>query len=172
MWQKEELVLEKQAYCGDWAWRNRRCRSDWIWEWPLTAGLRFLPQALFLNKKWRKKSFGDWLIKLANRGFGMSTDAFLKSVTKFPDKKVRIIPLTAARVSHHTPVICYVLFHDAGLYFWNRLPGYFASAREAYKSLGCRNLCTITLLLLCPDTGQHRSSAKILISRWKQRQKS
>ena len=24
----------------------------------------------------------------------------------------------------------------------------------------------------CPDTGQHRSSAKILISRWKQRQKS
>ena len=34
--------------------------------------------------------------------------------------------------------------------------------REAYKSLACRNLCTITLLLLCPDT---RSSAKVLTSR-------
>ena len=26
-------------------------------------------------------------------------------------------------------------------------------ALEAYKLLACRNLCTITLLLLCPDTG-------------------
>ena len=60
---------------------------------------------------------------------------------------------TAARVPHHTPVICYFLFHDARLYFWNRLPDYLASAKEAYKSLACRNLCTITLLLLCPDTG-------------------
>ena len=33
------------------------------------------------------------------------------------------------------------------------MPDYFTSAREAYKSLACRNLCTITLLLLCPDTG-------------------
>ena len=50
-------------------------------------------------------------------------------------------------------MICYVLFHDAGLYFWNRLPDYFESAREAYKSLAFRNLCTSTLLLLGPDTG-------------------
>ena len=35
----------------------------------------------------------------------------------------------------------------------HRLPDYFATAREAYKSLACRNLCTITLLLLCLDTG-------------------
>ena len=33
------------------------------------------------------------------------------------------------------------------------MPDYFASAREAYKSLACRNLCTIMLLLLRPDTG-------------------
>ena len=33
----------------------------------------------------------DWLIELANCGFGMSTDAFLKSVKKFLDKEVRII---------------------------------------------------------------------------------
>ena len=68
-------------------------------------------------------------------------------------RKYELYHLTAARVPHHTPVICYVLFHDARLYFLNRLPDYFASAREAYKSLACRNLCTIMLLLLCPDSG-------------------
>ena len=85
----------------------------------------------------------------------MSTDAFLKLVEKFLDKEVRNYTIfkTAARVPHHTPVICYVLVYDARLYFRNRLPDYFASAREAYKSLACRNLCTMTLLLLCPDTG-------------------
>ena len=81
------------------------------------------------------------LIQPANHGFGLSTDAFLTSVKKFLDKKVRTIyHLTAARVPHHTPVTCYVLFHDAtsvgsqiGLYLWNRLPDYFATAREVYK---------------------------------------
>ena len=45
----------------------------------------------------------------------MSTDAFLKSVKTFLDKEVRNYTIfkTAARVPHHTPVICYVLFHDA-----------------------------------------------------------
>ena len=82
----------------------------------------------------------------------MSTDAFRKLVEKFLDKEVRNYTIfkTAARVPHHTPVICYVLFHNARLYFWNRFPDYFASAREARKSLVCRNLCTITL---CLDTG-------------------
>ena len=84
----------------------------------------------------------------------MSTDAFLKSVKKFLDKEVRIIPFLKQPLAFPTiPQSFVVLFHDATLYFWNRLPDYFASAREAYKSLACRNLCTITLLLLCPDTG-------------------
>ena len=84
----------------------------------------------------------------------MSTDAFLKSVKKFLDKEVRIIPFLKQSLAFPTlPQLFVVLFHDATLYFWNRLPDYFASAREAYKSLTCRNLCTITLLLLCPDTG-------------------
>ena len=39
----------------------------------------------------KERSFADWLIELANCGFGMSTDAFLKSVKKFLDKEVRII---------------------------------------------------------------------------------
>ena len=37
----------------------------------------------FLIKNEEKKSFADWLIEHANRGFCMSTDAFLKSVKKF-----------------------------------------------------------------------------------------
>ena len=49
---------------------------------------------------------------------------------------------------------------------------YFARARGVYKSPACPNLCIIKLLLLWPDTGQHRRSAKILISRWKRRQKN
>ena len=104
---------------------------------------------VLIVKNEERKSFADWLIELANCGFGMSTDAFLKSVKKFLDKEVRNYTIfkTAARVPHHTPVICYVLFHDARLYFRNRLSDYFASAREAYKSLACRNL------LLCPDSG-------------------
>ena len=52
------------------------------------------------------------------------------------------------------------------------MPDYFVSAREAYESLARRHLCIIKLLLLWPDTGQHRGSAKILISRWKRRQKN
>ena len=42
----------------------------------------------FKTKNEEKKSFADWLIKLANRGFRMSTDVFLKSVKKFLDKEV------------------------------------------------------------------------------------
>ena len=41
----------------------------------------------------------DWLIELANRGFGMSTNAFLKSVKKFLDKEVRIMPFKVAEHS-------------------------------------------------------------------------
>ena len=87
--------------------------------------------SFFFKKMKKKKSFADRLIQLANRGFGMSTDAFLKSVKKFLHKEVRIIPFNSRPCSPPS--------------------GYWAS---------------------CPDTGQHRSSAKILISRWKQRQKS
>ena len=131
------------------------------------------------TKNEEKKSFADWLIELANCGFGMSTDAFLRSVKTFLDKKVRIIPVLKQPLAFPIipgPVICYVLFHDARLYFWNRLPDYFASVREAYKSLACRNLCTIIVesgyWTSRLDTGQHRSSAKMLVSRWKQREKS
>ena len=123
----------------------------------------------------KKNRFADWLIELANRSFGLSTDASLKSVKKFLDKKVR-----TCNSRSRSPTIpqSFVVFYftmfgsQIDLYFSNRLPNYLASAREAYKSLACRNSCTITLLLLWPDTGQNRRSAKTLISRWKQRQKN
>ena len=122
----------------------------------MTVRLRSLPQAFFKIKNEERKSFADWLIELANCGFGMSTDAFLKSVKKFLDKEVRIIPFSKQPLAFPTIPQSFVMFYFTMLgyqYFWNRLPDYFASAREAYKSLACRNLCAITLLLLCPDTG-------------------
>ena len=100
----------------------------------MTVALRSLPQAFFsLIKNEGKKSFADWLIVLANCSFGMSMDAFPKSVKKFLDREVRIMSFNNRSRSPPYPVICYVLFPDTRLYFWNRLPDYFASAREAYK---------------------------------------
>ena len=47
------------------------------------------------NEEKKKKLFADRLIQLANRGFGMSPNAFLKSVKKFLHKEVRIIPFNS-----------------------------------------------------------------------------
>ena len=58
-------------------------------------------------KNEEKKSFADWLIELANRGFGMSTDAFLKSVKKFLDKEVRIIPFLKQPLTSQSLVTFY-----------------------------------------------------------------
>ena len=44
--------------------------------------------SFFKIKSEETKSFADWQTELANHGFGMSTDALLKSVKKFPDKEV------------------------------------------------------------------------------------
>ena len=54
-------------------------------------------QVFFFKQKMKKKiQFADWLIELANRGFGLSADAFLKSVKKFLDKEARTIPFKTA----------------------------------------------------------------------------
>ena len=66
----------------------------------------------FKIKNEERKSFADWLIELASCGFGMSTDAVLKSVKKFLDNEVRIIPFLNSR-SHSTPypshLLCFIL---------------------------------------------------------------
>ena len=84
---------------------------------------------------------GKQVAKLGNRGFGLSTDEFLKSVKKFLVKKVRTIPFN----SRSRP--------DRLIFLESMASHFFASAREAYKSLACRNLCIIMLLLLWRDTG-------------------
>ena len=57
-----------------------------------------------------KKSFADWLIGLANCGFGMSTDAFLKSVKKFLDREVRIMSFNNRSRSPPYPshLLCFI----------------------------------------------------------------
>ena len=46
------------------------------------------PSFFFQIKNEERKLLANRLIELANCGFGMSTDAFLKSVKKFLDKEV------------------------------------------------------------------------------------
>ena len=78
--------------------------------------------------------------------------------------------LNNARVPHHTPVICYVLFHDGRLYFWNRLRDYLASGLNRFSLGQISELLRSTkesycnVKLKCPDTGQHtvRSESKDL----------
>ena len=49
-----------------------------------------VPSPVFFlkSKNEGKNLFADWLIQLANCGFGLSMDAFLKSVKEFLDKEV------------------------------------------------------------------------------------
>ena len=55
------------------------------------------------SPKKRKHGFADGLIELGKRGFGLSTDAFLKSVEKFLDKEVRTIPFNSRSRSPQYP---------------------------------------------------------------------
>ena len=45
--------------------------------------------------KAEENQFADWLIELANRGFGLSKDGFLKAVKKFLNKDGRTTPFKA-----------------------------------------------------------------------------
>ena len=60
--------------------------------------------------KAEENQFADWLIELANRGFGLSKDGFLKAVKKFLDKDGRTTPFSRSRSSpHHTLVVSMLL---------------------------------------------------------------
>ena len=69
----------------------------------LNRRVTFDRSSFFKVENEEKTSFADWLIELANRGFGMSTDAFLKSVKKFLYKEVRIIPFNSRSCSPTIP---------------------------------------------------------------------
>ena len=137
----------------------------------MTVRLRSLPQAFLYIKNEERKSFADWLIELANCGFGMSTDAFLKSVKKFLDKEVRIIPFLKQPLAFPTIPQSFVMFYFTML-------GYIFGIDCQTTLQVSKFMYNYVVIVVsgywasCPDTGQHRSSAKILISRWKQRQKS
>ena len=82
----------------------------------MTVGLRSLSQAFFfLIKNEEIKSFADCLIELANCGFGMSTDAFLKPVKEFLDKEVRIIPFLKQPLAFSSIPQSSVMFYFAML---------------------------------------------------------
>ena len=50
-----------------------------------------VPSPVFFKQKMKKKNwFADGIIELANRGFGLSTDAFLKSVPRQESKNYTI----------------------------------------------------------------------------------
>ena len=100
--------------------------------------------------------------KLGNRSFGLSRDEFLKSVKKFLVKKVRTIPFNSRSrpppPSQYPSLLLSMVYFtmlgpDRLIFLESMASHFFASAREAYKSLACRNLCIIMLLLLWRDTG-------------------
>ena len=132
------------------------------------------PFSSFLKKK--KNRFADWLIKLVfyrekNRILSFLLLSFF--IFCFP----HLQPWSAARVvfstiPSHLVMFCFTMLgSQVNLYFWNRMPHYFVSARGAYKFLAYILKYVAGYWASWPDTEQHRSSAKILISRWKQRQK-
>ena len=148
----------------------------------MTVGLMSLPQAFFKIKNEEKKSFADWLIELANCGFGMSTDAFLKSAKKFLDKEVRIIPFLKQPLAFPTIPQSFVMFYFTmlGYIFGIDCQTTLQVQEKLISRLPLKFMYSYVVLVVsgywtapsCPDTGQRRSTAKILISRWKQRQKS
>ena len=63
---------------------------------------------LVSTKNEEKNRFADRLIELANRGFGLSTDAFLKSVKKFLDKKVRTCTSRSRSPPYASHLLCFI----------------------------------------------------------------
>ena len=117
----------------------------------MTVGLRSLRQAFFKIKNEGRKSFADWLIELANCGFGMSTDAFLKSVKKFLDKEARIIPFLKQPLAFPTIPKSFFLCYFTMLGYIFGID--YQTTLQVQEKLISKLPLEITLLLLWPDAG-------------------
>ena len=111
-------------------------------------------------------------MKLANCGFGMSTDAFLKAVKKFLDKEVRIIPFLKQPLAFPTIPQSFVMFYFMMLgYILESIARLLCKCKRSLE-VACLSKFMYNYIVFvvsgywasCPDTGQLRSSAKILIS--------
>ena len=117
---------------------------------------------------------------VANRGFGMSTYAFLKSVKKFLDKEVRIMPFNNRSRSPPYPshLLCFVsrcqvIFLESTCQTTLQVQEKLISHLSVEIYVQSRCYCCVRILgQLSGYWATYRSSAKILISRWKQGQNS
>ena len=102
----------------------------------------------------------------------MSTDAFLKSVKKFLDKEVRIIPFLKQPLAFPTIPQSFVMFYFTmlGYIFGIDCQTTLQVQEKLTSRLPVQNMYNYIVIVVsgywagCPNTGQHRSSAKILIS--------
>ena len=98
----------------------------------------------------KKKVVCRWANWAINHGFGMSMDAFLKSVKKFLDKEVRIMPFNNRSRSPPYPSI-----PQSFVMFYFTMPGYIFGIvchttlqvqEKLISRLPVEICCTITLL--------------------------
>ena len=90
----EEINTADQTKSSDLLWLLVRLSGRVTFDrrkGPFPGFFFFFKQKMKKQNKKKQSQSADWLIKLANRGFGLSTDAFLKSVKKFLDKEARTI---------------------------------------------------------------------------------
>ena len=127
-----------------------------------------LPGFFFGLQKRGINRMSDRLIKLANRVFGLSTDAFVKSVKKFLDKGVRtILPLNSRWRSPPYPshLLCFIsrcLVSPRSIYILGIDCQTTLQVLEKLISRLPVEIYVQLRLLLWPDTGQYRR-LKILI---------
>ena len=88
----EEINTAGQTKSSDLLWLLVRLSGRVTFDrWKGPSPVFFFYQKMKKQNKTKQSQSADGLIKLANRGFGLSTDAFLKSVKKFLDKEARTI---------------------------------------------------------------------------------
>ena len=131
---EEELVLENSSPNVGTEHQEIISVGQTKWEsdlWPLEG-----------PKKWRKKKhrrFEDWLNeacilyekKAEFRLFCQFLFSFFRSIFPTLISRSRSFPT----IPQLLIMFCFMLGSQVDLYFWNRMPVYFASTRGAYESI-------------------------------------